>query len=205
MVMTVGISALIGVALGQRFNVLILIPTLILAMVSTAIIEVMRGAGVWSMALTIVVVATVLQIVYLVGSIAHGVVENLAPLTRKIQKHMEVVGSDGKHVGTIDHTESEDRIVLTSDESKSRGKPHLISVDWIDYVAAKFILISHRKRQFRNYGLQLDLCISRSCASFSLLMRYLRSVAWSSFGICHLPSTRTDVEAPSFSDGAHDA
>ena len=62
MVMTVGISALIGVALGQRFNVLILI----LAMVSTAIIEVMRGAGVWSMALTIVVVATVLQIVYLV-------------------------------------------------------------------------------------------------------------------------------------------
>ena len=84
MAMTVGISALIGVALGQRFNVLILIPAIILAMVSTAIIEVMRGAGVWSMALTIVVVATVLQIVYLVGSIVHGVVENLAPLTRKI-------------------------------------------------------------------------------------------------------------------------
>jgi uncharacterized protein (UPF0333 family) len=82
MAMTVGISALIGVALGQRFNVLILIPTLILAMVSTAIIEVMRGAGVWSMALTIVVVATVLQIVYLVGSIAHGIVENLAPSRR---------------------------------------------------------------------------------------------------------------------------
>jgi hypothetical protein len=79
MVMTVGISALFGVVLGQRFNVLILIPTLILAMVSTAIIEVMRGAEVWSMALTIVVVATVLQIVYLVGSIVHGVVENLAP------------------------------------------------------------------------------------------------------------------------------
>jgi hypothetical protein len=52
MAMRVGISALIGVALSQRFNVLILIPTIILAMVSTAIIEVMRGAGVWSMALT---------------------------------------------------------------------------------------------------------------------------------------------------------
>ena len=36
MAMTVGISALIGVVLGQRFNVLILIPTIILAMVSTA-------------------------------------------------------------------------------------------------------------------------------------------------------------------------
>ena len=81
MAMTVGISALIGVALGQRFNVLILIPTIILAMVSTAFIEVMRGAEVWSMALTIVLVATVLQIVYLVGSIVLGVVENLAPLT----------------------------------------------------------------------------------------------------------------------------
>jgi hypothetical protein len=69
MAMMVGISALIGVVLGQRFNVLILIPTIILAMVSTAIIEVMRGAEVWSMALTIVVVATVLQIVYLVVSI----------------------------------------------------------------------------------------------------------------------------------------
>jgi hypothetical protein len=45
MAMTVGISALISVALGQRFNVLILIPTIILAMVSTAIIEVMRGSG----------------------------------------------------------------------------------------------------------------------------------------------------------------
>jgi hypothetical protein len=54
MAMMVGISTLIGVVLGQRFNVLILIPTIILAMVSTAIIEVMRGAEVWSMALTIV-------------------------------------------------------------------------------------------------------------------------------------------------------
>ena len=146
MAMTVGISALIGVALGQRFNVLILIPTLILAMVSTAIIEVMRGAGVWSMTLTIVLVATVLQIVYLVGSIVHGVVENFTPLTQKIKKHTEVVGSDGKHVGTIDHTESEDRIVLTSDELKSRGKPHLISVDWIDYVDSKVHLNKPSKK-----------------------------------------------------------
>ena len=84
MAMTVSISALIGVVLGQRFNVLILIPTIILAMVSTAIIEVMRGAGVWSITLTIVLVATVLQIVYLVGSIVQGVVENLTPLTQKI-------------------------------------------------------------------------------------------------------------------------
>jgi hypothetical protein len=137
MVMTaVGISALIGVALGQRFNVLILIPTVILAMVSAAIVEVARGDEAWPVALTIILVATVLQIGYLVWNIIRGVVEDLTPLTL-IQKHMEVVGSDGIHVGTIDHTESADRIVLTGDDPKARGKPHLISVDWVDYVDSK--------------------------------------------------------------------
>ena len=55
----------------------------------------------------------------------------------KIQAHMEVVGSDGKHVGTVDHTESADRIVLTGDDPKAGGKPHLISVEWVDYVDSK--------------------------------------------------------------------
>ena len=62
--------------------------------------------------------------------------EDLTPLTL-IQKHMEVVGSDGKHVGTIEHAESADRIVLMGDDPKARGKPHLISVDWVDYVDSK--------------------------------------------------------------------
>ena len=30
-----------------------------------------------------------------------------------IQEHMEVVGSDGKHVGTVDHKEGGDRVMLT--------------------------------------------------------------------------------------------
>jgi len=54
-----------------------------------------------------------------------------------IQEHMEVVGSDGKHVGTVDHTESADRIVLTGDDPKAGGKPHLISVEWVDYVDSR--------------------------------------------------------------------
>jgi hypothetical protein len=147
MVMTaVGISALIGVALGQRFNVLILIPTIILAMVSVAIMEVARGDEVWPVALTtIILVATVLQIGYLVWNIIRGAVEDLTPLTL-IQKHMEVVGSDGKHVGTIDHTESADRIVLTGDDPKASGKPHLISVDWVDYVDSKVHLNKPSKK-----------------------------------------------------------
>ena len=146
MVMTaVGISALIGVALGQRFNVLILIPTVILAMVSAAIVEVARGDEAWPVALTIILVATVLQFGYLVWNIIRGVFEDLTPLTL-IQKHMEVVGSDGIHVGTIDHTENADRIVLTGDDPKARGKPHLISVDWVDYVDSKVHLNKPSKK-----------------------------------------------------------
>ena len=51
-----------------------------------------------------------------------------------IQDHMEVVGSDGKHIGTVDHLEGADRIMLTKDDPKAGGKYHMISIDWVDYV-----------------------------------------------------------------------
>jgi len=46
-------------------------------------------------------------------------------------------GRDGNHVGTVDHTESADRIVLTGDDPKAGGKPHLISAEWVEYVDQK--------------------------------------------------------------------
>jgi hypothetical protein len=52
----------------------------------------------------------------------------------EIQEHMEVVGSDGKHVGTVDHMEGADRIMLTKDDPKAGGRHHLISMDWVQYV-----------------------------------------------------------------------
>ena len=54
-----------------------------------------------------------------------------------IQDHMEVVGSDGKHVGTVDHMEGAEQILLTKDDPKAGGKHHLISMDWVDYVDKK--------------------------------------------------------------------
>ena len=140
--MTIGVGALIGVALGLRFNVFILIPTIILAGVSTAVIQAARGDQALSIVVTIVLVATTLQIGYLVGIIAHAAFEKLVPLEVNdlalvILGHMEVVGSDGGHVGTVDHTERADRIVLTGDDLKAGGKPHLISTQWVDYVDSK--------------------------------------------------------------------
>jgi hypothetical protein len=42
---------------------------------------------------------------------------------------MEVVRSDGKHVGTVDHKEGYDRIILTKDDPMARGHHHVISID----------------------------------------------------------------------------
>jgi hypothetical protein len=63
-----------------------------------------------------------------------------------IQKHMEVVGSDGKHVGTIDHLEGPERILLTRDDPKAGGQHHLISIDWVDYVDQKVHLNKTSKK-----------------------------------------------------------
>ena len=54
-----------------------------------------------------------------------------------IQKDMEVVGLDGKHVGTVDHLETADRIILSKDDPKAGGRQHLISIDWVAYVDQK--------------------------------------------------------------------
>jgi hypothetical protein len=54
-----------------------------------------------------------------------------------IQKDMEVVGLDGNHVGTVDHLEAADRIILSKDDPKAGGRHHLISIDWVAYVDQK--------------------------------------------------------------------
>jgi hypothetical protein len=51
-----------------------------------------------------------------------------------IREHMEVLGSDGKHVGTVDHLDGADRIKLTKTDPAADGKHHFISVDWVDHV-----------------------------------------------------------------------
>ncbi len=47
--------------------------------------------------------------------------------TEDIKEHMEVIGSDGEHVGTVDHLEGTDKIKLTKSDEKSGGKHHLDS------------------------------------------------------------------------------
>lgn len=55
----------------------------------------------------------------------------------QIQEHMEVLGSDGKHIGTVDHLEGDKRIKLAKKDLSAGGKHHFIPVDWVDHVDAK--------------------------------------------------------------------
>jgi hypothetical protein len=54
-----------------------------------------------------------------------------------IKEHMEVLGSDGAHVGTVDCMKGADKIVLTKSDPKSGGRHHVIPADWVDKVDDK--------------------------------------------------------------------
>jgi hypothetical protein len=53
-----------------------------------------------------------------------------------IREHMEVIGSDGVHVGMVDRVEQPDRIKLTKQDALSEGTHHYVPLDWVDHVDA---------------------------------------------------------------------
>lgn len=52
----------------------------------------------------------------------------------QIKEHVEVVGSDGKHVGTVDHMEGTDQIKLTRTDEDADGQHHYIPLAWVSSV-----------------------------------------------------------------------
>lgn len=54
----------------------------------------------------------------------------------KVREHMEVIGSDGKHIGTVDKVRGE-HIVLTRNDENAGGIHHSIPCGWIDSVDDK--------------------------------------------------------------------
>lgn len=57
----------------------------------------------------------------------------------QIQKHMEVVGSDGAHVGTVDGIEGE-QIKLTRKDPEAGGEHHYIEMQDVDRVEDRVLL-----------------------------------------------------------------
>lgn len=54
----------------------------------------------------------------------------------RVREHMEVVGSDGTHIGKVDRVEDE-RIILTKNDQNAGGIHHSIPCAWIDDVDDK--------------------------------------------------------------------
>jgi hypothetical protein len=51
----------------------------------------------------------------------------------EIREHMEVIGSDGRHVGRVDHLLG-DEIELARTDISSGLKHHMIPLSWVDHV-----------------------------------------------------------------------
>lgn len=54
-------------------------------------------------------------------------------LLSQVQEHQEVVGSDGQHVGTVDHVKG-DRLKLTKTDKDAGGHHHSIPSSWIESI-----------------------------------------------------------------------
>ena len=54
----------------------------------------------------------------------------------RVTEHMEVVGSDGEHIGTVDKVRG-DRIILTKNDVDAGGRHHSIPSRWIERVDDK--------------------------------------------------------------------
>src|SRR5450830_1823132 len=51
--------------------------------------------------------------------------------TQSIKEHMEILGSDGQHVGAVDRLDGKDKIKLTKADLKSGGQHHVIPLTWV--------------------------------------------------------------------------
>jgi hypothetical protein len=53
--------------------------------------------------------------------------------TSQIREHMEVVGSDGGHVGRVDHVQG-DQIELSKMDLGAGFKHHMIPMSWVETI-----------------------------------------------------------------------
>jgi hypothetical protein len=54
----------------------------------------------------------------------------------RVAEQMEVIGSDGQHIGTVDKVRG-DRIILTKNDENAGGIHHSIPCSWIENVEDK--------------------------------------------------------------------
>lgn len=70
----------------------------------------------------------------------------------QIREHMEVVGSDGQHVGTVDRIEG-DRIKLTKDDPHAQGQHHYLPLDAVASVEQNAVRLNLTAEQARQQAM----------------------------------------------------
>jgi hypothetical protein len=63
--------------------------------------------------------------------------EELMVASTMIKQHMEVLGSDGAHVGIVEQMEGANEVKLAKDDPDAGGKPHFIPLGWVRHVEMK--------------------------------------------------------------------
>jgi hypothetical protein len=63
-----------------------------------------------------------------------GFAHRRMPDTSQIKEHMDVISSDRKTVGKVDHLEGADKIKLTKQSSPDGEHHHFIPTSWVDHV-----------------------------------------------------------------------
>jgi hypothetical protein len=71
-------------------------------------------------------------------------------LLTKVKEHQDVVGSDGEHVGKVDHVRG-DTIQLAKNDSASGGHHHLIPSSWIQSVEDDKVTLSKTADQAKQH------------------------------------------------------
>ena len=69
----------------------------------------------------------------------------------QIREHMDVVDSDGQHVGTVDKVEG-DRIKLTKNDPQAQGEHHYISLDTVASVEQNSVRLNVSADEARQQG-----------------------------------------------------
>ncbi|PVX31346.1 hypothetical protein DD559_05050 [Sphingomonas pokkalii] len=106
---------------------------------------------------------------------------------RRVTEHMEVLGSDGSHVGTVDKVRG-DRIILTKNDTDAEGRHHSIPSRWIQAVDEKVTLrktAEEAKNHWRDEeqsGAMFGADKSKSTAATDQTSTADRSQDWSTTG-----------------------
>ena len=72
------------------------------------------------------------------GSDGHhiGIVDHMegSNQIKLAKKDPKAGGSDGHHIGIVDHMEGSNQIKLAKKDPKAGGKHHFIPTDWVDHI-----------------------------------------------------------------------